>query len=67
MRKSGKKIGKKIRKNAFEGRFALIVEDYNKAKEILDSLMVGTTEYEKQKKECNYLFANAERCLNSGT
>ncbi|KJG59063.1 hypothetical protein UA38_04870 [Photobacterium kishitanii] len=67
MRKPGRKIGKKIRKNAFEDRFALIVEDYNKAKEILDSLIVGTAEYDKQKKECNHLFAHAERCINSGT
>lgn len=67
MRKPGKKPGKKIRKNAFEDRFALIVEDYHKAKEVLDSLIVGTVEHTKQQTICNNLFASAERCIKSGS
>jgi hypothetical protein len=65
MRKPVKKVSKKIRKSDFEERFAKMVEEYHKAKEVLDSLEEGTTEYAKKKKQCDILFANAERFINA--
>ncbi len=64
MRKPVKKSSKKVKKNNFEERFALMVEEYNKAKEVLDSMEEGTSEYMAQKKLCDKLFANAERYIN---
>lgn len=65
MRKPVKKSGKKIRKSNFEERFSLMVAEYNKAKEVLDSMTEGTPEYDKQKKKCDSLFASAERFINA--
>ncbi|WP_060988780.1 hypothetical protein [Photobacterium leiognathi] len=67
MRKNIRKPSKKNNKNAFEERFKIIVDDYHKAKELLDSLSAGTDEYEQQKKKCHQLFSHAERYLNSAT
>lgn len=53
-----------MRKNDFEERFSLMVGEYNKAKEVLDSMEEGTSEYAAQKKTCDRLFANAERYIN---
>ncbi|KOO04172.1 hypothetical protein [Vibrio nereis] len=64
MRKPVRKTGKKMRKNDFEERFSLMVGEYNKAKEVLDSMEEGTSEYAAQKKTCDRLFANAERYIN---
>lgn len=49
MRKPVKKSSKKVKKNNFEERFALMVEEYNKAKEVLDSMEEGTSVYITQK------------------
>ncbi len=65
MRKPAKKSSKKIRKSNFEERFSLMVLEYHKAKEVLDSMTEGTLEYVKQKKKCDILFANAERFINA--
>ncbi|EGU48577.1 hypothetical protein VII00023_00235 [Vibrio ichthyoenteri ATCC 700023] len=65
MKKPVRKNVKKMRKSDFEERFAHMVGDYNKAKEVLESLTAGTAEYNKQKKQCDILFANAERFINS--
>ncbi|GAB6261062.1 hypothetical protein [Photobacterium sp. R1] len=65
MRKPVKKVGKKMRKSDFEERFSKMVEEYHKAKEVLDSLEEGTAEYAKKKKQCDSLFASAERFINS--
>ncbi|CAM3103917.1 30S ribosomal protein S20 [Vibrio neptunius] len=65
MRKPAKKSSNKIRKSNFEERFALMVSEYNKAKEILESMTEGTPEYAKQQKKCQSLFASAERFLNA--
>ncbi len=53
-----------MKKNNFEERFALMVEEYNKAKEVLDSMEEGTSEYMTQKNLCDKLFASAERYIN---
>lgn len=53
-----------MKKNDFEERFAFMVGEYHKAKEILDSMEEGTSEYATQKKTCDRLFANAERYIN---
>lgn len=65
MRKPVKKISKKMRKSDFEEKFARMVGEYHKAKEVLDSLEEGTTEYAKKKKQCDILFASAERFINA--
>lgn len=65
MRKPARKPSKKTRKSDFEDRFALMVGEYQSAKEVLDSLPEGTSEHAKQKKKCDTLFANAERFINS--
>ena len=64
MRKPVKKTGKKMRKTDFEERFALMVEEYQKAKEFLDAMSEGSEEYIKQKKMCYILFAKAEKFVN---
>lgn len=64
MRKPAKKSSKKMKKNDFEERFAFMVGEYQKAKEVLDSMEEGTSEYVTQKKTCDRLFANAERYIN---
>ncbi|MDW6005449.1 hypothetical protein [Vibrio mangrovi] len=65
MRKPVKKAGKKMRKSDFEERFALMVGEYHKAKEVLDSMTEDTPDYIKQKKKCESLFATAERFINA--
>ncbi|EGU31104.1 hypothetical protein RJD39_06040 [Vibrio scophthalmi] len=65
MKKPVRKNVKKMRKSDFEERFTNMVGEYNQAKEILESLAVGTAEYNKQKKQCDTLFASAERFINS--
>lgn len=65
MRKPAKKSSNKIRKSNFEEKFSLMVAEYHKAKEILDSMTEGTPEHTKQKKNCDRLFASAERFINS--
>lgn len=65
MRKPAKKSSKKTQRNHFEEQFSLMVTEYHKAKEILDSMAVSTPEYTKQKKKCDSLFANAERFINA--
>lgn len=65
IRKPAKKSSKNIRKSNFEERFSLMVADYHKAKEILDSMTEGTPEFAKQKKKCDSLFASAERFINA--
>ncbi|ODS11210.1 hypothetical protein [Vibrio scophthalmi] len=49
MKKPVRKNVKKMRKSDFEERFTNMVGEYNQAKEILESLAVGTAEYNKQK------------------
>ncbi|NIY83442.1 hypothetical protein [Vibrio hepatarius] len=65
MRKPVRKPSKKMRKSDFEDRFAVMVGEYQSAKEVLDSLPEGTSEYATQKKKCDTLFASAERFINS--
>lgn len=65
MKKPVRKTGKKISKSEFESRFAFMVAEYNKAKEALDLMEQGTSEYSVQKKKCDNLFANAERFINA--
>jgi hypothetical protein len=65
MRKPIKKSNNKIRKSHFEEKFSLMVAEYHKAKETLDSMNEGTPEYTKQKKNCDRLFASAERFINA--
>lgn len=65
MRKPVKKSSNKNRKSNFEERFSLMVAEYHKAKEVLDSMSEDSPEYAKQKKKCNTLFASAERFINS--
>ncbi|SHO55165.1 hypothetical protein [Vibrio quintilis] len=65
MRKPVRKTSKKMRKSDFEERFAQMVGEYNKEKEVLDAMPEGTSEYAKQKKKCDILFANAERFINA--
>ncbi|WP_319534248.1 hypothetical protein [uncultured Vibrio sp.] len=64
MRKPVRKSSKKIQKNNFEERFSVMVKEYQEAKEILESMTEGSSEYITQKKVCNKLFANAERYIN---
>ncbi|EDP59555.1 hypothetical protein [Vibrio sp. AND4] len=64
MRKPARKSSKKTQKNNFEERFALMVKEYQEAKENLDSMTEGSPEYLVQKKVCDRLFANAERYIN---
>ncbi|MGR5095272.1 hypothetical protein ACPV5O_06555 [Vibrio maritimus] len=65
MRKPVKKSSSKNRKSSFEEKFSHMVAEYQKAKEVLDSLAEGTAEYNKQKKICDKLFASAERFINA--
>ena len=65
MKKPVRKNVKKMRKSDFEERFAQMVGEYNKAKEVLESLTAGTPEHSKQQKQCDILFASAERFINS--
>lgn len=65
VRKPAKKSSNKIRKSNFEEKFSLMVAEYHKAKEILDSMDEGNPEYIKQKKNCDRLFASAERFINA--
>ncbi|EGR2894715.1 hypothetical protein ACSTIZ_07710 [Vibrio parahaemolyticus] len=64
MRKPVRKSSKKTQKNNFEERFAAMVKEYQEAKEILDSMTEGSSEYLAQKKVCDKIFANAERYIN---
>ncbi|QXO16477.1 hypothetical protein [Vibrio ostreae] len=64
MRKPGKKSSKKIQKNNFEERFAQMAAEYQAAKEVLDEMAEGTSEFVAQKKVCDKLFASAERYIN---
>jgi hypothetical protein len=41
-----------------------MVKEYQEAKEILESMTEGSSEYLVQKKACDKLFANAERYIN---
>lgn len=54
-----------MRKSDFEEKFALMVGEYNKQKELLDAMSEGDAEHAKQKKKCDALFASAERFLNA--
>lgn len=65
--KKAKRMGKKNQKSNFEERFSLMVGEYHKAKETLDSMVEGTSEYVKQKKVCDNLFASAERFVNANS
>ncbi|MGD8111672.1 hypothetical protein ACQEXU_13860 [Vibrio sp. TRT 21S02] len=65
MRKPVRKSNKKMRKSDFEEKFAQMVAEHQKANEILESLEVGSPEYIKQKKQCDMLFARAERFINA--
>lgn len=64
MRKPVRKSSKKTQKNNFEERFAAMVTEYQEAKEVLDSMAEGTSEYITQQKVCDKLFAKAERYIN---
>lgn len=64
MRKPVKKSSKKAQKNNFEERFAAMVKEYQEAKEVLESMTEGSSEYLTHKKFCDKLFANAERYIN---
>ncbi|GLR06410.1 hypothetical protein [Vibrio hyugaensis] len=64
MRKPVRKSSKKTQKHNFEERFAAMVKEYQEAKEILESMTEGSSEYLAQKKACDKLFANAERYIN---
>ncbi|MGR5299707.1 hypothetical protein [Vibrio alfacsensis] len=65
MRKPVRKSSKKTKKNNFEERFAVMVKEYQEAKEILECMSEGSSEYMAQKKLCDKLFANAERYINN--
>ncbi|WP_154179689.1 hypothetical protein [Vibrio furnissii] len=65
VRKSSKKSSSKMQKNNFEERFAVMVKEYQDAKEVLESMTKGSTEYVAQEKLCNKLFASAERYINN--
>ena len=65
MRKPIRKVSKKVRKDNFDEKFEQLVGEYHKAKAVLDSLTEDTPEYDKQKKQCDMLFANAERFFNA--
>ncbi len=64
MRKPVRKSSKKTQKNNFEERFAVMVKEYQEAKEILETMTEGSSEYITQKKVCYKLFASAERYIN---
>lgn len=64
MRKLLRKSSKKSQKINFEERFAVMVKEYLEAKEILESMTEGSSEFLTQKKVCDKLFANAERYIN---
>ena len=64
MRKPVRKSSKKTQKNNFEERFAVMVKQYQEAKEVLESMAEGTSEYITQKRVCDKLFANAERYIH---
>jgi hypothetical protein len=64
MRKPVRKSSKKTQKNNFEERFAVMVKEYQEAKEILETMTEGSSEYITQKKVCDKLFASAERYIN---
>lgn len=64
MRKPVRKSSKKTQKNNFEERFAVMVKKYQEAKEILETMTEGSSEYITQKKVCDKLFASAERYIN---
>lgn len=67
MKKPSRRTHKKITKNEFEERFGFLVGEYNKAKEILDSMDQDSDEYKNQQKLCDKLFANAERFVNTNS
>ncbi|BDR13447.1 hypothetical protein [Vibrio sp. STUT-A11] len=64
MKKPARKSNNKTQKNNFEERFALMVKQYQEAKEVLESMEEGSSEYITQKRVCDKLFANAERYIN---
>ncbi|WPC76319.1 hypothetical protein [Vibrio porteresiae] len=64
MKRPYKKSTNRANKNNFEVRFSAMVGEYQQAKEVLDAMTTGTTEYAEQKKLCDKLFANAERYIN---
>jgi len=64
MKKPVKKSSKKTQKNNFEERFAVMVKEYQEAKEILEAMTEGSSEYITQKKVCDKLFVSAERYIN---
>jgi hypothetical protein len=64
MRKPVRKSSKKTQKNNFEERFAVMVKKYQEAKEILETMTEGSSEYITQKKVCDKLFESAERYIN---
>ena len=64
MKKAARKSNNKTQKNNFEERFALMVKQYQEAKEVLESMEEGSSEYITQKRVCDKLFANAERYIN---
>ncbi|MCL2920211.1 hypothetical protein [Shewanella litorisediminis] len=66
MRKpSNRKIAKKVRKDNFDEKFEHLVGEYQTAKAVLDTLEEDSVEYGQQKKQCDMLFANAERFFHS--
>ncbi|MDV6252947.1 hypothetical protein [Vibrio sp. EA2] len=64
MKKPVRKSNKKTQKNNFEEKFSLMVKQYQEAKEVLESMEEGSSEYITQKRVCDKLFANAERYIN---
>ncbi|WP_070963438.1 hypothetical protein [Vibrio sonorensis] len=65
MAKPSRKPSKKVRKISFEEKFEKMVEEFNAAKLLLDSLEAGSAEHSKQQKLCDSLFAKAERFVNA--
>ena len=61
MRKKRDSFQKKNKKSNYEDKFELMVKEYHSAKEVLDAMPEGSADYDKQKKHCESLFANAER------
>ncbi|GAB6262032.1 hypothetical protein [Photobacterium sp. R1] len=61
MKKRRETPQKKARKSGYEAKFEMMVKEYHSAKELLDSMKEGTADYNKQKKHCDSLFANAEK------
>ena len=64
MSKIRQKASKKSKKNEFESRLNILVEEFNQAQEVLNSLVEGSAEFLAQKKICDKLFSNTERFLN---